>query len=273
VGKAAVFVNGNAVQRFASSELTGCGPPLSPSPPPSLPSAESSKRRNNAELSVAARRCFLSARGGSGPRRRPNLEDDATPSTTKKKNRRDFRCLPRQRTSGLFFFSRQRTHECFYFFSVLGGCIIFKIRAPATHVKPVFFLSTSVDIFFSRTRVASFSRFAVRGIATCSCTIPASAAQFECPPCDPVFLLQCGAASPERASACNCGESPATHSTTTWWCTQNAHRVLRASFSPSSFPSALSRAAKCYLSSAVFGSHLTRSDGCMMKGHGARNSS
>jgi hypothetical protein len=90
VGKAAVFVNGNAVQRFASSELTGCGAPPSPLP-------------------------LLSA----------------------------------------------------------------------------------------------------KGIAPCSCTIPA---QFECQPsagrtyilCDPVFLLPCGAASPERASACNCGESPAT---------------------------------------------------------------
>jgi len=40
---------------------------------------ESSKRRNNAELSVAEQRCFLSARGGApersgGPRRRSNLE-------------------------------------------------------------------------------------------------------------------------------------------------------------------------------------------------------
>ena len=55
---------------------------------------------------------------------------------------------------------------------------------------------------------------------------------------------------------------PPTHSTTIWWCTQTAHRVLRASFSPSSLPSPLSQAARCYLSSAVFGSRLTRSDGC-----------
>ena len=43
---------------------------------------ESSKGRNNAELSVAARRWLFSARG----RRSPNLENDANPRVREKKN-------------------------------------------------------------------------------------------------------------------------------------------------------------------------------------------
>ena len=59
--------------------------------------AEYSKGRNNAELSVAARRWLFSDRGGAGagrrersggPRRRPNLEKDAI---HEKKSRRHVR--------------------------------------------------------------------------------------------------------------------------------------------------------------------------------------
>jgi len=84
---------------------------------------ESSKGRNNAELSVAARRWLFSARG----RRSPNLENDANPRVREKK-----KCQPswtkkkaRQRDACFFFWS---TSVNIFFFV---GCILFKIRAPA----------------------------------------------------------------------------------------------------------------------------------------------
>jgi len=84
---------------------------------------ESSKRRNNAELSVAARRWLFSARG----RRSPNLENDANPRVREKKNVN--RVGPKKKLGNVtpaFFFGQPRL--TFFFFV---GCILFKIRAPA----------------------------------------------------------------------------------------------------------------------------------------------